>query len=209
VADGGAGPETAASVERAGRAPWLAPDQLDAEQRRVYDTITGGPRKSANRVLPLTDEQGRLYGPFNAMLLSAPMGDVLQALGTVVRYGTKLSGRAREIAILEVARGQRSNFEWYAHSRVGADAGLTSAELDALRVGADLDLDPDESIARAVSQAVVADGDLSDELFGRAEAQLGTATLADLLTLVGYYTLVATSLRVWRTPLPPGIDPVF
>ena len=43
---------------------------------------------------------------------------------------------------------------------------------------------------------------------GRFTAQVmpfvGRTTLADLITLVGYYDLLALSLRTWRVPLPAG-----
>ena len=41
----------------------------------------------------------------------------------------------REIAILEGAALRRADFEWYAHARVGRNAGLTDEELDALLRG--------------------------------------------------------------------------
>jgi hypothetical protein len=31
----------------------------------------------------------------------------------------------------------------------------------------------------------------------------------DLIALVGYYDLLALSLRVWRTPLPDGAEAPF
>ena len=47
-------------------------------------------------------------------------------------------------------------------------------------------------------------GASSPELFARGEAEFGPGGLSELITLVGYYELLALSLRVWRTPLPPG-----
>jgi hypothetical protein len=52
-------------------------------------------------------------------------------------------------------------------------------------------------------------GDLDDELFDQAQTQFGPGGLSELLTLVGYYELLALSLRVWRTPLPDGAEGVF
>ena len=54
------------------RLPHLRPDELDVEQRNLYDTINQGPRRSAQPGLSspvgLVDDEGRLQGPFNAML---------------------------------------------------------------------------------------------------------------------------------------------
>jgi 4-carboxymuconolactone decarboxylase len=193
----------------AGRARWLRPVDLDEAQRGVYDTIVGGPRATSAGVSALTDDQGRLYGPFNAMLFSPVVGEALQALGAVLRYRAKLSDRAREIAVLEVARSRQSEFEWYAHVRLGAAAGLSAAEIEAVRVGAPLVLPPSEQLVRQVAVALLDDGDLDDESFAAAESELGSAVLDELITLVGYYDLMALSMRVWRTPLPPGAAPAF
>ncbi|HVT70755.1 MAG TPA: hypothetical protein VHF26_23610, partial [Trebonia sp.] len=56
-----------------GRLPGLAPADLDNDQRALYDAIAGGPR-AKNRNIPLTDPDGHLLGPFNAMLLSPTLG---------------------------------------------------------------------------------------------------------------------------------------
>ena len=43
--------------------------------------------------MPLTDEGGRLEGPFNAMLFSPAVGHALQALGGALRYQGTLPGQ--------------------------------------------------------------------------------------------------------------------
>ena len=40
-------------------------------------------------------------------------------------------------------------------------------------------------------------------------AVLGLRAIYELMVLVSYYSLVATSMRVWRTPLMAGMEPVF
>ncbi|HEX3648942.1 MAG TPA: carboxymuconolactone decarboxylase family protein, partial [Pseudonocardiaceae bacterium] len=83
------------------RIPRLPPAELDDEQQRLYASITDGPR--ARNAFGMVDGNGALGGPFNAMLLHPPIGDPLQRLGAAIRYGSTLSDRAREMAILMVA----------------------------------------------------------------------------------------------------------
>src|SRR5581483_3243700 len=97
------------------RIPKLAPSDLDAGQRALYDAIAGGRRAQGPQRFRLTDADGRLEGPFNAFLLQPRLGSALQALGAAVRYETGLDDRCREIAILVVAAHWRCAFEWYAH----------------------------------------------------------------------------------------------
>ncbi len=188
-----------------GRLPWPTPDELDAAQRTVYDRIVGGPRASTSPAFRLTDAAGRLEGPFNSMLVNPEVGDALQQLGAAIRYGTALPDRCREIAILTLAVERRSNFEWYAHARVGQRCGLTVDELTALHDrGGVASLSPTERLVRRAVTALCRTGDLDDALHADLADALGRYQLAELITLAGYYDLLALSLRVWRTPLPSG-----
>jgi 4-carboxymuconolactone decarboxylase len=194
-------------VRRHGRLTWFAPEDLDADQRRLHEEISSGPRASGGSPFPLTDERGRLEGPFNAMLVHPGIGGAVQALGARIRYGSALSDRERELAILRVAALGHSEFEWYAHQRVGRAVGLSDVEMSGAAAGTAADsLSTAEDTVLDVVTRLVADGDLDDASFAHAEQVLGTRRLADLVALVGYYQLLALSLRVWRTPLPAGED---
>jgi 4-carboxymuconolactone decarboxylase len=185
------------------RLPALRPDDLDAEQRDVYDAIVGGPRPS--NVFSFMDAEGRLLGPFNAMLYSPAVGDPLQDLGAALRFRTSFTKREREIATLAVAARLRSDYEWYAHERIGRRAGLTEDELTALRTGADPVLaDARERVVHEAARALAADGDLSAPVFAEAVATLGRPAVVELVTLVGYYSALALQLRVFRVGVPEG-----
>jgi 4-carboxymuconolactone decarboxylase len=181
----------------------LTPESLDAEQRSLYDAIATGPRARGPRVFPLTDGDGGLEGPFNAFLLQPRLGQALQAVGSSVRFETSLTDRAREVAILVVAAARDSAFEWHAHAAIGRLTGLTDDELEALRSDR-FEVLPDEyeRVVADTARTLVAHGDLDDERYGRAAEVLGLPTLFELLTLVGYYSLLAVQLRVFRVPLP-------
>ena len=185
------------------RLPVLRPGELTAEQRRLYDEIAGGPRAAGPQVFSLTDAAGGLNGPFNAMLHAPRVGGALQALGAAIRYQTALSDRVREMAILLVAAAWDSDFERFAHEAVGRAAGLTGAEIEALRVKADPGLaDPAEHAAFAVVIALVDRGDLDDAEYAAAQRLLSAKTLVELSTLVGYYAALALQLRLFRVGRP-------
>ncbi len=52
---------------------------------------------------------------------------------------------------------------------------------------------------------------LYDAILGgpRGRGVTGEAGLVELTTLVGYYGILATQLRLFRVPLPPGVAAVF
>lgn len=181
----------------------LAPGELDEAQRALYDAITGGPRGSQPRTVPLTDEAGRLVGPFAVMLLSPAVGDAMQQVGAKVRFGTSLTARERELAILSVAGVLRCDFERLAHEPAARTAGLTQAQVNAVLSGRVPDgLTGNEALVCRLAQAMTADRNLGDADYEAGLAALGRERLAELTYLVGYYSALALSLAVFRPVLP-------
>lgn len=173
------------------------PATLTAEELALYEEISGGPRSSGPQHFPLTNPDGSLRGPFNAMLLSPPLGSALQSLGARIRYRGALTDRAREIAVLVVAAHWDCEFERASHEAVARAIGLTEDQLRAIRAGdSDALEDEDRLIARVASQ--LAGGNLDDDLWADAVAALGPERIFELTTLVGYYAMLALQLRVFR-----------
>jgi 4-carboxymuconolactone decarboxylase len=182
-----------------GRLRRLPPDELDAEQRTLYDAITSGPRASGRQHFDLTDDAGGLVGPFDAMLRSPALGTALQEVGAAIRYHSGLSDRVREMAILLVAARWDSAFERGAHTAIGRAAGLTDVEISLLNKGLPPDVgDPGEACALTVVQRLLDDADLDDLTYDDAVSRLGEPALLELTTLVGYYATLALQLRVFR-----------
>lgn len=184
--------------DRMSRIPRLTPAELDDDQRCVHASIVGGSRANGPQLFRLTDDAGRLEGPFNAMLLNPAIGNALQQVGAAIRYHGRLSDRSREIAILAVAAHWRSTFEQRAHEAIGAHVGLTEAELSALRDEQPLHLaDPEEAAVLWVARLLLDHRGLDDDAYRSAEDILGPDGLFELTTLVGYYTMLALQMRVF------------
>jgi 4-carboxymuconolactone decarboxylase len=181
----------------------LRPDELDADQRAVYDALADPP----GRVGLAPD--GSLQGPFDAMLRAPRSGAALQSVGAALRYGSVLSERVRELATLQVAAHHRSDFEWYAHAPIAAAAGLSAALLEAIRTGGPVEPDdPAERVAAIVVAQLLTTGDVDDDAWAGAVGHLGETGSVELTTLVGYYSLLAMQMRVLRVPLPPDAPAV-
>ena len=185
------------------RLPNPTPEQLDAEQRALYDEIAGGPRSTGPQLFELVDGQGRLNGPFGIMLHSPAVGGALQAVGAAVRYRSVLSDRARELSILAVAAHWDSDFERYSHVPLALHVGLTEAEVAALLAGGEVPFeDPAERAVLRVVRALLQASDLTDEEYAAGRDAIGEQGLVELTTLVGYYATLALQLRVFRVGPP-------
>ena len=124
------------------------------------------------------------------------------------RFGSGLTPRAREIATLAVAAHSGSEYELYAHERLGRQAGLTAAECAALRGRQDPGLaDPAEQAVLRVTRALLDGGDIPDDLYLAAEQALGRAGLVELVTLAGYYLTLAMLMRTFRVDAPGDAGP--
>jgi len=193
-----------------GRLPWPAPEELDPRARAVYEAITGGPRASGPPLFRVATDDGRLEGPFNAMLTAPGVGLALQELGARIRYGTTLSDRVREIAILVVAAHHRSDYEWYAHEAVGRAVGLSETEISALRrQDIPSSFDPAETTTVALVRSLLNDRSVDDSTMTRALAALGIEGTSETVMLVGYYQLLDLLIRAWEAPLPSGVASPF
>ena len=181
----------------------IAPADLDDAQRAVYDAITGGPRAGQAGTVPITDEAGRLVGPFAVMLLTPEVGNAMQQVGAKIRFAAALTARERELAILTVAGTLRSDFERLAHEPAARKLGLTERQVNAVLTGRVPDgLTGEEALMCRLARVMTVERTLPDDDYDAGLAVLGRERLADLTWLVGYYAALALSLAVFRPFLP-------
>ncbi len=179
-------------------------DKLTAEQRAVYDSIKGGPR--AQLASFKSAEPGPLGGPFNMMLRSPEIGNIVQSLGGAIRFKSSLSAKLNEFAICITARYWTANYEWHAHCRLALEAGLDPAKAQAVAENRRPDnMDDAEAIVYDFSHELHHKKAVSDAIFKRAVDSLGERGVFDLIAVNGYYSLISMVLNVDRVPLPDGV----
>ncbi len=182
----------------------LRPEELSDEQRALYESIAGGDR-ARDASFRLTEADGSLVGPFNALLLSPVVGNALQAVGAAIRFGCDLSPLVREVAILTVAAHWRSGFEWWAHEPIARRAGLSDDRIRDLYSGRTPAFDNEPAAAaHALSRALLAGRRPDEEVFDLARDLFGPAGVMELVTLVGYYNLLAQLMQTFDVDVPAG-----
>lgn len=179
----------------------LTPDQLDERGAALRETIIG-PRGGS-----VVNEANGLHGPFNAWLHAPVIGKDLSRLGASLRSKMTLDRRLIELAIITVGARWESEFEWYAHSTMAADAGVEQSTIDAIGDGETpaFNLD-DERAVHAVAHQLVRDGRLDESTYNAASELLGETQMVELISLCGYYTLISFTLNAFSVPLPTGAE---
>jgi 4-carboxymuconolactone decarboxylase len=195
----------------------LSLDRLTAEQRTLFDAILSGRRgqaltaaANAGAAGGLLDASGALVGPFNAWLLSPAIGDRIQRLGESIRFGSSLPQNVLEVAILVEAREWRAEFEWWAHVRLARRAGVGNEVIAAIQDQREPVFDDrGEEIAWRFSRELLERRRVSATTYGAAREHFGETGVMELVTLLGYYTLVSMTLNAFEVPLPEGEAPAF
>jgi 4-carboxymuconolactone decarboxylase len=175
----------------------LQPEDMNAEQRRIADEIAAGPR-------------GQVQGPLKVWLHSPALADKAQRLGQFCRYETSLPTQLSELAILVTGRFWNAEFEWYAHKRIGLNAGLDPDLVEAIRLRKVPNFTSKaERIVYDFATQLHRDHRVGDATYAEALAEFGETGVVDLVGILGYYTLISMTLNTFHVPLPDGESPAL
>lgn len=193
------------------RLPKLTHDDLDDDQRQLWSNLTTGPRANPDRPHGgLTDDDGALVGPFNALLYSPKIGDLAQELGGALRFGTSLPRDLQEIAICVIGAHWRANFEFWAHARMAAQNGVPQAAVDAIQRGSRPDFeDPRQETAYAFADELINHRRVRQSTYDALQALIGERGIFELTSTMGYYSMVSMNLDVFEVGTPPGVQPPY
>jgi 4-carboxymuconolactone decarboxylase len=188
------------------RATPVTYDDASPEQQELFDEILSSRGDRSTLVGP----DGALRGPFNHMVASPVLGRAMAGLGHAVRFEASVDRRLQELAICTVGAHWRSNFEFWAHSRMARQAGIDQSVIDALAEGRAPSFErDDEAAVHALAAQLVADGRVDQDRYDAVRDAVGEQALVDLITTIGYYSLVSLTLNAHRIPLPEGNEPIW
>lgn len=124
-----------------------------------------------------------------------------------VLFGTTLSERQRELLVLRVASRRAAAYEWAQHVVLARRAGLSDAEIEAVRGALDRDAPGGNGWSRldvALIEAaddLVDDARIGDRAWAELAADLDAAQLIDVVLTVGAYEVLAMLLRSFDVAL--------
>jgi 4-carboxymuconolactone decarboxylase len=170
-------------------------DEMTSAQKTMMEHLVTGERRGAG-------------GPFNVLLRSPEVGDLVQQFGAQMRFHSSLPRKLNEMAIIVTARHWTAQFEWNAHRAAAAQAGLAEPIIQAIAAGKrPASMDPDETIIYNFGTELLNTKQVSDPVFKAVKDKFGERGVVDLINVMGYYQLVSMLLNVDRYPLPAGVKP--
>ena len=188
----------------------LPVDNLDPEQRQLFDMVMGGKRSVGRSLQDFLDADGSMRGPFNALLHHPRAGSVVQRLGEILRFEGNLTDVQREVAILTVGRHWQAQYEWWAHAKIAANVGVPRDVIHAIKEQVPLpsnkaDITGIYEFVRELTEA----RKVSQRCFDAVHTLLGDSGVVELVILVGYYGIISAVLNTFQVPLPEGATPPF
>jgi 4-carboxymuconolactone decarboxylase len=174
-----------------GRIPAASRDKLTSEQQTIWDGVMSG-RSGGG-------------GPYGTLMHAPEMAGCFSATEGYFRDRGTLTKPDKELIILAVARDLGARFPWSRHEIRAREVGVRSEAIEVLRSHGALDaLTPHEKLIVEMARSLVHERKLSDELFTRAQSELGVGPLVEAVGLVGHYNFISMVARTFELDVPPG-----
>ncbi|HET7879580.1 MAG TPA: carboxymuconolactone decarboxylase family protein [Acetobacteraceae bacterium] len=177
------------------RIPLVTEAGMTEEQRRVYEAMRSGPRRSPP------------VGPLAAAMHRPELAEKWSDLGLVLRFNSSFAPRLREFVILLTGRFWDCQFEWFSHEGEARKAGLSEQSIETLRQGGNRFAAADEQAIHDYATELLRDHRASDASYRRILDAYGTAGIVELTALIGYYAMVALTLNAHEIGVPEGVTP--
>jgi 4-carboxymuconolactone decarboxylase len=172
----------------------LKPEELTTEQQRIH--------------AELARTRKRVGGPFAIWLRNPPLADHANRLALTLREHGKLEKRLFELIVLTVVRHWSAQYAWAAHEPNALAAGLSPAVIDDIRQRKQPAFQrPEEQLVYEAVTELLDTRELGPATYQRLLAQFGLDLTIELITVAGFYGMVATVLKGFDVPTPNGERP--
>ena len=185
------------------RLPSLPPAGLSAELKNLYDEMVAVIETDLGELVARRSD-GALIGPFNGWLHFPQFGKPAWDFNKSLWEHRVLPAAIHQLVILVTAAKLGARYEIYGHEYSARRAGLTEDKIATIAAGQrPSDLTREEGVAYDMAAALNRGAALSESTYRAALTAFGEDGLADIVFLVGCFSMVAVTLNA-SVPRPPG-----
>ncbi|HEY7162984.1 MAG TPA: carboxymuconolactone decarboxylase family protein [Candidatus Binatia bacterium] len=178
-----------------GRLPEIDEALLAPEQRAIYDK--------------LKRERGHVRGPFAVWLRNAELCQHTLNLQEMFASRVKLERRLLELMILTAARSANAEYAWFIHEPHALRLGIAPSVVAAIRERRTPDFSrEDERVVYAITTELNTTRQLSETNYNRGIAAFGEEAMVELVSAIGFYSMVAMTLNAFQVSVPDGTKPL-
>ena len=161
-------------------------EELTVEQQAVFDRIAA-------------QLGGAVPTPFHILIESPELASLTQSLGAFCRYRTGFAPHLSELMVLITASHWHADYEFSVHIPEARTAGLSEETIAAVREGRVPRLDdPDSKLIYDLATTFYANREIPDALFNDAVARFSRPRVVEFFGVLGYYSMLAVFMRVFR-----------
>jgi alkylhydroperoxidase family enzyme len=142
---------------------------------------------------------GRLFNLYRILLNNPRIAEGWLALFTAIRQQSELDGRYRELAIMLIAVVNGAEYEYVQHIPFALKAGLTQAQLDALREWRSSRLfeDADRAVLE-YAEVMTRSIQVPDDVFAAVARHFDAKQTVELTATIAGYNLVSRFLEALK-----------
>ena len=183
---------------------------LNEQLKPVFESIISSKRGVG------TLSNGGLPGPFNGwMYTDAKLANALESIGIAIRENTtNVPEMMKQIAICCIAVYYKTNVEYWAHSRLAKNSGISNEVLESLYneqypLFDDTEEGRKQEIAYRFTQEFLQSHEVSDSLYDEALDIIGSEQgMVEFICVIGHYTGLVAQLNILKVP-NPGDKQIF
>ncbi len=162
---------------------------MSSEQLAVFHKIASGPRKD-------------VPSPFLAMLDAPEMVDVVQAVGSAIRFKSEMTSELREVAILATAAAFGSRYEWDYHVAIARRLNLPEQTIKAAATGVVQGEGSLYATVISLCRAAVFERRIDPNLLARLVEMTSKRVATEVVLVSGYYQLLGLFLSAAELDRP-------
>ena len=178
-----------------GRLPEIDANKLSPEQRSIYDRMMR--------------ERGHMRGPFAVWLRNAELCENTLKLQEMFAARVTIERRLLELMILVAARLATAQYAWFIHEPYALKFGISAEIVQAIRDRRTPDFThDDERLVYDLTTELNTTRTLSEASYQRGMATFGEQTMVELVSAIGFYSMVAMTLNAFAVAVPTGKAPL-